>query len=272
MKCYSTIKIRNPNGDGTFINVPCGKCMACISNRRIDWTNRLEIELKYSTSAYFITLTYDPDHIPENGNLVKKDVQDWLKRLRKKISPTKIKYYLVGEYGTTTKRPHYHALIFNLPGDMTESYRLILNSWQNGLIHVGKVTSASIAYCTKYMIQKQYEEFEVKPFSLMSKRPAIGAVYVKDAKKWHRDDKERFYMVKQDGEKARLPRYFREKVYTKLERQVYAKKMEDYYNGDENLSYDDDFDRFHSNARYLEEQKEAFSRRTLQSMKNNVKI
>lgn len=90
------------------IPVPCGKCPNCVARRISHWSFRLMQEEKQSTSAYFITYTYDTQHVPISKNgfmeLRKKDMQDYLKRLRKsqwnKGNVTPLKYYLAGEYGT----------------------------------------------------------------------------------------------------------------------------------------------------------------------------
>jgi hypothetical protein len=41
---------------------------------------------------FFITLTYDPDHLPSDGSLDVSHFQKFMKRLRKKISPLKIRF------------------------------------------------------------------------------------------------------------------------------------------------------------------------------------
>ena len=73
-----------------------------------------------SSSAYFVTLTYDNNHVPisEHGfpTLCKRDFQLFMKRLRFNTG-VKIKYYVAGEYGSTNHRPHYHAVIFGAPND-----------------------------------------------------------------------------------------------------------------------------------------------------------
>ena len=80
------------------IQIPCGQCVECrLANSR-DWANRCMLEAQYYKDNYFLTLTYDPEHLPmnnridlktgevldleETGTLVPKDLQDFLKRLR----------------------------------------------------------------------------------------------------------------------------------------------------------------------------------------------
>lgn len=86
-----------------------------------------------------------------NQILVKKDMQDWLKRLRQNIRPFKIRYFLVGEYGGETQRPHYHVILFNFPLDL-DLDRVLTETWTFGLYHIGTVTPASIHYCSKYSL------------------------------------------------------------------------------------------------------------------------
>lgn len=49
---------------GKFIEVPCGKCIFCQSQLSRDWQLRLKKEFNFKTFNFFITLTYDEDHLP----------------------------------------------------------------------------------------------------------------------------------------------------------------------------------------------------------------
>jgi hypothetical protein len=73
-----------------YVSVPCGKCVACKKRRATHWSFRLNEEAKLSSSASFLTLTYEKTPISKNGfqTLVKRDFQLFLKRLRK-TCPTK---------------------------------------------------------------------------------------------------------------------------------------------------------------------------------------
>lgn len=185
----------------------------------MDWCLRLEEEHRVSKSAYFVTLTYDRKHLRTDNSLCKRDLQLYLKRLRKKDETTRIRYYAVGEYGTRTGRPHYHIILFNASSEDD-----IRNSWLDstgqsiGFVHIGKVTSASIAYCTKYVIQKASSPNGLeKPFSTMSRSHGIGGNYLSDLMvAWHRED-DRNYVMRPGGEKRRLPRFYRDKIFWKPE-------------------------------------------------------
>lgn len=187
--------------------VPCGKCLACLSNKRVDWSFRLEQEYKASKSAMFVTLTYDRQFIPSDFGLSKRDLQLFFKRLRK-ISNARIRYYAVGEYGSKTMRPHYHILLFNA------SEISVRKAWLKGIVHVGRVNQASINYTLKYMVQPSPQLFSQRqrPFCVMSRAYGIGLSYMTDAMvSWHRAGGKN-YVIK-DGVKGRLPRYYRDKIW-----------------------------------------------------------
>ena len=98
-------------------SVPCGKCLACSSNYRRDWVARMLLESQAHSDSVFITLTYSDENLPDRGSLVKRDLQLFLKRLRRRLdrlNRDKIRYFACGEYGDNTNRPHYHAIIWNL--------------------------------------------------------------------------------------------------------------------------------------------------------------
>lgn len=156
---------------------PCGQCLPCRINKRRVWTHRLMLERFCHETAVFVTLTYDPEHLPvaekETGTLDKRDVQLWLKRLRKAVEPKKLRYYLCGEYGTQTYRPHYHAIIYGLG---PEHVQLIASTWAKGLVHVGDCTPESCQYVAGYVTKKmtKKQDAEQKEFAVMSLRPGIG--------------------------------------------------------------------------------------------------
>lgn len=208
------------DNDGEVLTVPCGKCIACLVNKRNDWSFRLMQEYKGSSAAAFITLTYHPKYMPKDG-VSKRHVQKFLKRLRKRVNE-KLRYYAVAEYGTVRGRPHYHILLFNCDNES-----VVRKSWTKkgeslGLVHIGKVTEASIRYCTKYVIQRQQAPIHLsKPFALMSRSYGIGARYLTDAMiAWHRGgtirqmspERARVYTMVH-GIKGRLPRYYKDKIW-----------------------------------------------------------
>ena len=204
------------------IPVNCGKCPYCKKRRVRSWVFRLLQEERRSSSSYFITLTYDNDYYPnatphlpitQSGRrtLKKRDFQLFMKRLRK-LQKTKIKYYAVGEYGTKTYRPHYHAIIFNV-----ENIEHINEAWQLGSVHIGDVSGASIAYTAKYIdkpkrIPTHKNDDRIKEFSLMSK--GLGSNYItRETKKYHKQDITRMYVTHPDGVRVAMPKYYRDRIF-----------------------------------------------------------
>jgi len=201
MQCFSSVW----NG---FMNVDCGRCYACLQRKRSEWTFRLLEEQKDSLFGNFVTLTYNDKAIKygDTATLYKKDVQDYIKRVRKK-NKYKIKYYMVGEYGTKTNRPHYHGIIFN------GEEKLLREKWeQNGHVHIGKVNQSSIHYVTKYMVNRtKPQDGREKEFSLMSN--GIGLGYIKRNKKYHVDN-DILHLTFKGGLKNKLFRYYKQKIWT----------------------------------------------------------
>lgn len=206
------------------ITVPCGKCLSCLQNKRADWTFRIKEELKHSSSAHFVTLTYDDDNIPwsDHGNtLDKTDLQKWLKRLRinqhrREPDSDKIRYYAVGEYGEKKDRPHYHVILFNSPNSTIE--KDVIKSWTHGSSQIGTVTPASIHYVTGYIINRFDDAFKKRqtPFALMSRKPPLGYQYLERNKEWHK--KNQYFHVVSEGNKQNLPRFYRDRIFNDEEK------------------------------------------------------
>ena len=238
------MSIPRPNGRGSTdrITVPCSKCAACLSRLRQAWAFRLAQELKTAETAFFITLTYAPENLPVNDDglpfVSKRDCQLFLKRLRRSLPNRKIRYYLVSEYGTSGLRPHYHAIIFNLPNSNNLIDKLN-EAWGLGFVHTGTVTTKSINYVTKYIFKKtQVPDFFTKCFSLKSTRPGLGARYIEMHASWHRNNRAE-YAVAHGGAKVSLPRYFKERIFDSRTR--------------ENFAYDRQFDLLNSESETLED-------------------
>lgn len=224
-----------------FIDIPCGKCIGCRLEYSRQWANRCMMELQNHEFAYFCTFTYDNEHLPfassvnpdtgeiiNTPTLVKKDFQLFLKRLRKVYTKNHIKYYCAGEYGSTTARPHYHAIIFGLDIPDLEIYKHdsrgynLYNSewlnkiWKKGYVVIGNVTFDTCAYTARYIMKKQngdnakiYSDLNIeKEFSLMSTKPAIGREFYENNVDYFKEF-DRIYLSSCDGGLSfRIPRYF----------------------------------------------------------------
>ena len=124
------------------------------------------LEAKTHAASSFVTLTYRPEALPPGGTLVPKHTQDWLKRLRKGVH-IPLRFFLVGEYGDETQRPHYHAAIFGLPGCLMNhafererskcncnSCLFIRNSWGKGKTDNAYLSLESAQYIAGYVTKK----------------------------------------------------------------------------------------------------------------------
>ena len=176
MPCFSPLNAyRSPEGvsfsmAGAYsadakIKLPCGRCIGCRLEHSRQWAARMMHEASLYDYNCFVTLTYDNQHLPNNGSLKKRDVQLFLKRLRKKYGP-KIRFYCAGEYGERDQRPHYHLCLFNhyfhdaVPWKRTEQGHTLYRSaalerlWTAGHSSLNELTFESAAYAARYILKK----------------------------------------------------------------------------------------------------------------------
>lgn len=215
------------------VTVPCGACVGCRSDRVQDWMVRLDHERMFHERSSFLTLTYDDDHVPEDGGLVKAHLQGFMKRLRAWAAPRKLRFFACGEYGEEFGRPHYHVILFgedfredrvkhSVSADhpIFKSERLSF-LWGMGHCSIGSVSSGSCHYTAAYIFKRvtgdaaaahyQYlnlttgEIFDRIPeFVVMSRRPGIGSdFYDRFASDLSGD-----FVVKGGGAKAPVPTFY----------------------------------------------------------------
>ena len=102
---------KNHNREMVPFQLPCGKCAECLLEKARDWAVRCTHEAKMHQKDCFITLTYSDQNLPPDGKLNYTHFQLFSKRLRK-YAGKDIGFFMCGEYGESTQRPHYHACIF----------------------------------------------------------------------------------------------------------------------------------------------------------------
>lgn len=139
----------------------------------------------------FITLTYDEEHVPEDGSVNPQHLRDFIKRHRHNHN---FRYYGVGEYGDRNERPHYHLAAFNHPRCdwlQTRNRRAyccsaceqLKQTWGFGRVEIAVLAAESAAYIAGYTVKKMYSEDDEwlngrhKEFARMSNRPGIGEPY-----------------------------------------------------------------------------------------------
>lgn len=222
------------------IEVPCGRCAVCRQNKIEDWTTRLRIESENSSSAYFVTLTYDPEHLPHDSVgqpcFDKRHLQLFHKRLRSTlhrksfVSPFGVsiqlqdrpfRYYLVSEYGGSTDgehRPHYHGIYFDLPDDPDIAYLLVHHCWQYAqVVEVSPLTSGRISYTVAYAFDLElhvnWNPAWMRPFNMMSKGLGKSVLEQDNLLDWWRRSPHNRVYFPDHGAKLRLSRYLKDKIF-----------------------------------------------------------
>lgn len=216
--------------------------------RSDQWRTRLQHESQMHERSSFVTLTFSDEHLPTDYSVNVRDLQLFMKRLRK--SHGKCRYFACGEYGDRTLRPHYHMIIFGLdftdqvPWRKSGSGHVLYRSeslerlWPFGHSEVGTVTPQSCGYVARYCLKKvngpraadHYtrlnpltgELHQVRPeFVVMSQRPGIGAdwydqfscdVFPSD-----------FVII--EGQKRAIPRYYTKKLKAQAAEAAYQVKL-----------------------------------------------
>lgn len=143
----------------------------------------------YKSNTIFITLTFNNEHLPENGSLDKRDLQLFFKRLRKNTGK-ELRYYACGEYGDLGFRPHYHAIVYGLSYSLN-TWEDIARAWQyRGFIDVKPCNANRIQYTAGYVAKKLSSVQKIKDlglapeFHIMSRRPALGSAFLEELKKF----------------------------------------------------------------------------------------
>lgn len=162
-----------------------------------------------------------------------------MKRLRKHISPKRIRFFACGEYGAGNQlnklgRPHYHAILFNYDfadkqpqfqndqGDMIYSSELLDRIWGKGMTTTGDLTFDSAAYVARYCMKKingeeadeHYqavhpqtgEHLVLQPeFATQSRQPGVGADWFHQ----YKNDLNKGFLTMR-GVKMQPPKYYKD--------------------------------------------------------------
>ena len=204
--------------------IPCGKCIGCRIDKARDWAVRIWCEAYTSpNNSWFITLTYDDDHIG-SPSLDKKDFQQFIKDLRNYVGYRynhNVRYFGCGEYGDNSGRKHFHIILFDLPdldfvprssrnGNLYFESKILNEIWDKGYVVIAQLNLSTASYVARYTLKKQglkkYDDLGVQaPFILMSTRPGIGYNY------FHLNHKnlEAFPFIFIEHKNYPMPRYFK---------------------------------------------------------------
>lgn len=245
-----------------WLPVPCQKCPACLDRKVKQYTFMMEQEAKRSDNGYFVTLTYNDKKLPRylcknHGlvmHLVKKDLQDYFKRVREHMRRRKspgheelrlcnmrgirvsrnaridlkpMRYFACGEYGSINKRPHMHICVFNVfPVHLEHGW----NDW--GIVDIQPFNSNRAYYTAEYIMQSEDDRFNVecdcvdkneKSFHVRSS--FLGFSYIEDMKNWHLLClRERGLVHLMSGAKVAMPKSFKKEIYSDLELLILRQK------------------------------------------------
>lgn len=157
----------------------------------------------------FLTLTYSDKNLPENGTLIPEHHTKFIDNLRHQYfekTGQRLRYYMVGEYGDKTFRPHYHYALFNFfnctgPGPSWHNRKyfpckcsvctFITGIWGYGHVFLGSLSYESAQYIAGYVTKKMTKPDDPRlvvldektgelisrhpEFTRMSRRPGIGS-------------------------------------------------------------------------------------------------
>lgn len=213
-----------------YQTIPCRHCYACSLNYAAEWATRIMLECKGTENNYFITLTYDDENLPilseinkgewkfENdgtwitGSVLKEDSQKFIKRLRRnlernnKLDPD-FKFFLAAEYGETTARPHYHAILMHCNLDIGQLYDCHIDEnfkphwkskeleklWGKGMVDVAECEWSAAAYVARYCSKKWNKQADDLEYITQGKLPEYVAMSKNIGKKYYDKHKADIY-------------------------------------------------------------------------------
>lgn len=266
MDCWYPITVSKHNNykgsDGLIytwvygkMKVPCGRCPACRRRKQNEWAFRIMEEAKYSRNTFFVTLTYEDEFLPYSdlgvSTLDPNRLHKFVKDLRYNFS---FRYFACGEYGDKFERPHYHMILFvNEDLTLTQIENFISKRWPDGFVKVeSPITAGRAKYCAKYSMKQVGFDYGdvVPPFARMSRRPGIGKKFLdnlnvplfRKLQLWHVHDYQ--------GTPYPLPRYYRERLYSKDECDQHSMLLEHVKNAELDLKCRtfDNYFKFDQNA------------------------
>lgn len=246
MPCFHPLKAyRTRDGTITFnatksltaipFALPCGQCIGCRNMKSAEWATRCIHEAKMHPRNVFVTLTYNQESVPEDYSLKLRDLQLFMKRLRK-AKGLGVRFFGVGEYGDLAGRPHYHLLLFNCDFHSKQVVKVskygpvytspeLAKLWTFGSHEIGSVGPESAGYVCRYSMKKitgdraddhyrrtspiDGKTYQVTPeFAVMSRRPGIGATWFD---KYGSDAFPSDFLVV-NGQRRKPPRYYLNKL------------------------------------------------------------
>lgn len=168
--------------------IPCGKCIGCRLDYSQDWANRTYLESQLYKENYFVTLTYDDEHLIVKDEITDKDGFTWLNEdqnatlstedferflntfrqiMKRDYKVDGIRFIGCGEYGEESQRPHYHFILLNCPlpsetffepriknGNTYFRNTIIERAWTKGISNICPANWETMAYTARYITKK----------------------------------------------------------------------------------------------------------------------
>lgn len=251
MPCFSPqLAVRTEDGGVTFVprgwdgrrtfELPCGQCVGCRLERSRQWAMRCMHESQMHVRNCFVTLTFDDEHLPASRSLEYSYFQRFMRDLRRDFGCWDVtlaqyvpRFYMCGEYGERTFRPHFHACLFGVDfpdrikfKDMSSGFpiytsKMLSSIWTDGFASVGDFSFETAAYVARYIVKKvtggmadsHYlktdletgEVYRLRPeFTQMSLKPGIGRFWYD---RYHRQVYPRDYVIVR-GRPVKPPKYY----------------------------------------------------------------
>lgn len=118
------------------------KCLLCIAENFPD--------------GFFVSLTYDDEHLSKNRSEAKKNIQRFIRAMRKEYG----RYHAVFGYMYSTegkhgeKRLHHHMIV----APVENAEELYKSMWKNGLADVERVSANEIQALARYFTKEASED------------------------------------------------------------------------------------------------------------------
>lgn len=164
----------------------------------------MQVEAAELGLSSFVTLTYSDEflptvHHPETDTwiptLEKSHAKNWIRSVRRKAMHLGLpkRFFMAGEYGTKTGRPHYHVILFGIGPSWKRDFEPL---WKYGFQSWYPASARAMAYVAKYCLKtggdpelrlptsrpqddEALTRVTVPPFRRMSRNPAIGTASAK---------------------------------------------------------------------------------------------
>ncbi len=233
----SNIRLKGTNFKPN-LELNCNNCLSCRLRKAKEWALRCWHESQMHDTNCFVTLTYDDKHIPDYHNLDHRDFQLFMKALRNKLGHP-ITFFMCGEYGDGTHRPHYHVLLFGYfptdaqyhrtqNGNRYYKSEILDSAWKCGFTDTSHVSYKASGYIARYTLKKQLPkedaqdrycyvdpdgELHIRKFEYVrmstgrDKWTGIGGKWIQ---KYSKQTLEHDYVLDPDGNQCPVPSYYQD--------------------------------------------------------------